>query len=45
MNLDVARMARQDGSMMKSIAVLGMIFLPASLVTVRFLNMVALHLY
>jgi hypothetical protein len=34
-NLDVARRARRDSSLMKSLAILGMVFLPASLVTVR----------
>ncbi|UQC79321.1 uncharacterized protein CLUP02_04800 [Colletotrichum lupini] len=35
-NLDVAKMTRRDGSIMKSIAVLGMIFLPASFATAFF---------
>ncbi|KXH50739.1 hypothetical protein CSIM01_01588 [Colletotrichum simmondsii] len=35
-NLDVAQMTRRDGSVMKSIAVLGMIFLPASFATAFF---------
>ncbi|KAK1691053.1 hypothetical protein BDP55DRAFT_543206, partial [Colletotrichum godetiae] len=35
-NLDVAQMTRRDGSIMKSIAVLGMIFLPASFATAFF---------
>ncbi|CAM1510784.1 Fc.00g082970.m01.CDS01 [Cosmosporella sp. VM-42] len=35
-NLDVARMTRRDSSLMKSIAMLGMIFLPATLVTAFF---------
>ncbi|KAK2485925.1 hypothetical protein H9L39_03905 [Fusarium oxysporum f. sp. albedinis] len=33
-NLEVAKMARLDGSLMKSIAMLGMVFLPATFVSV-----------
>jgi hypothetical protein len=34
-NLRVAKMTRRDGSLMKFIAVLGMIFLPATFIAVR----------
>lgn len=33
-NLEVAQMTRLDGSLMKSIAMLGMVFLPATFVSV-----------
>ncbi|KAJ3512949.1 hypothetical protein NM208_g15252 [Fusarium decemcellulare] len=35
-NLDVAKMARRDGSLMRSIATLGMVFLPATFVSTFF---------
>jgi Mg2+ and Co2+ transporter CorA len=34
-NLRVAKMTRRDGNLMKFIAVLGMIFLPATFIAVR----------
>ncbi|KAH6686324.1 hypothetical protein F5X68DRAFT_262123 [Plectosphaerella plurivora] len=35
-NLEVAQLTRRDGNLMKSIATLGMIFLPATFVTAFF---------